>query len=63
MEISKLGVLLVNEHPKDEKKNATNDFRINFAMYSFTQKRPCQWNARKFSVSKDLNQNGSLSIS
>ena len=32
-------------------------------MYSFTQKQLCQWNARKCSTKKDLNQNGSLSIS
>ena len=32
-------------------------------MYSFTQKRLCQWNARKCSsIKKDFNQNGSLSI-
>ena len=61
MEISKLAVLLANEHQSDQ-KNVTNDFRIDFAMYSFTQKRPCQWNARKCSMKKDFNRNGSLSI-
>ena len=32
-------------------------------MYSFTQKRLCQWNARKCSIKEDFNQNDSLSIS
>ena len=30
MEISKSAVLLANEHENDQKKNVTNDFRINF---------------------------------
>ena len=30
MEILKSAVLLANEHPSDQKKNVTNDFRINF---------------------------------
>ena len=30
MEISKSAVLFANEHQSDQKKNATNDFRINF---------------------------------
>ena len=30
MEISKSAVLLANEHQSDQKKNVTNDFRINF---------------------------------
>ena len=30
MEISKLAVLLANEHQSDQKKNMTNNFRINF---------------------------------
>ena len=34
-----------------------------FAMYLFTQKRLCQWNARKCSIKEVFNQNGSLSIS
>ena len=38
-------------------------FVLIFAMYSFDQKRLCQWNARKCSIKADFNQNGSLSIS
>ena len=34
MEISKLAVLLANEHQSDKKKNVTNDFRINFRYVS-----------------------------
>ena len=34
MEISKSAVLLANEHQRDQKKNVTNDFRINFR-YAF----------------------------
>ena len=30
MEISKSYVFLANEHQSDQKKNVTNDFRINF---------------------------------
>ena len=30
MEISKSAVLLANEHQSNQKKNVTNDFRINF---------------------------------
>ena len=30
MEISKSAALLANEHQSDQKKNVTNDFRINF---------------------------------
>ena len=30
MVISKSAVLLANEHQSDQKKNVTNDFRINF---------------------------------
>ena len=48
-----LAVLLANEHHSDQ-KNVTNDFRIHFAMYSFTQKRLCHWNARKFSIKENL---------
>ena len=62
MEILKSAVLLANEHPSDQ-KNVTNDFRINFAMHSYTQKRLCQWIARKCSIKEDFNQNDSLSIS
>ena len=31
-------------------------------MYSFTQKRLCQWIARKCSIKEDFNQNDNLSI-
>ena len=62
MEISKLTIFLANEHQSDQ-KNDTNDFRINFAMYLFTQKRLCQWNARNCSIKEDFNQNGSLNFS
>ena len=62
MEISKSAVLLANEHQSDH-KNVTNNFVKNFGLCSFTQKRLCQWNARKCSIKADFNQNGSLSIS
>ena len=62
MEILKLAVLFANEHQSDQ-KNFTNDFRIIFTMYSFTQKLLCQWIARKCSIKVDFNQNDSLSIS
>ena len=62
MEISKLAVLLANEHQSDL-KNVTNDFCIHFAMYLITQKLLCQWNARKCSIKEDFNQNGRLSLS
>ena len=59
MEMSKSAVLLANEHQSDQKII----FVKNFALYSFTQKRLCQWNSRKCSIKADFNQNGSLSIS
>ena len=62
VQITKSAVLLANEHQSDQ-KNVTNDFRLIFAMNSFTQKRRCQWNARKCSIREDFNQIGSLSIS
>ena len=62
MEISKSALLLANEHQSDQ-ENVTNEFRIIFAMYSFTQKLLCQWIARKCSIKVDFNQNDSLSIS
>ena len=63
MEISKSAVLLANEHQSDQKKMLKMIFVLIFAMYSFTQKRLCQWNVRKCSIKEDFNQNGSLSIS
>ena len=63
MEISKSVVLLANEHQSDQKKMLQMIFVKLFAMHSFTQKRLCQWNARKCSIKEDFNQNGSLSIS
>ena len=30
MEISKSALLIANEHQSDQKKNVTNDFRINY---------------------------------
>ena len=38
-------------------------FVVIFAIYSFTQKRLCQWNGRKCSIKKGFNEDGSLSIS
>ena len=38
-------------------------FVVIFAIYSFTQKRLCQWNVRKCSIKKGFNEDGSLSIS
>ena len=54
MKISKSAVLLANEQMI---------FVKIFAIYSFTQKRLCDWNARKCSIKEDFNQNGSLNIS
>ena len=62
MEISKSDLLLANEHRSDQKKMLKKIFVWIFAMYSFTQKRLCQWNARKSSIKEDFNQNDSLSI-
>ena len=65
MEISKLAVILANEHRTNQKKNVTKlmIFVKKIATYPLTQKRLCQWNARKFSIKEEVNQNGSLSIS
>ena len=63
MEFSKPALLLANEHLSDQKKMLQKIFVCIFAMYSFTQKRLCQWNARKSSIKEDFNQNDSLSIS
>ena len=63
MEILKWAVLLANEHQSDQKKMLQIIFVQFFAMYSFTQKRLFQWNARKCSIKEESNQNGSLSIS
>ena len=63
MEISKSAVLLANEHQSDQKKMLQMIFVYIFTMYLVTQKRLCEWNARKCSIKKDFNQNGSLSIS
>ena len=62
IEISKSAVLLANEHQTEQKKCYKNDFRINFRYVFVHAKRLCQWSARKFSIKKDFNQNGSLSI-
>ena len=63
MEIIKSAVLLANEHQSDQKKTLQMIFVKIFALYLVTQKRLCQWNARKCSVKEDFNQNSSLSIS
>ena len=46
MEISKLAVLLANKHESDQKKNVTNDFRINlryvFVYVKMTLSMECQ---------------------
>ena len=63
LEISKLAVLISNEHQSDQKKKVTNDFRIIFRYVFGHAKRLCQWNARKCSIKEDFKQNGSLSIS
>ena len=63
MEIFLSTVLLANEHQSDWKKCYKWFSYKFFAMYLFTQKRLCQWNARKCSIKEDFNQNGSLSIS
>ena len=63
MEILKSAVLLANEHLSDQKKMLQMIFVYIFAVYSFTQERLCQWNARKCSNKEDLNQTGSLSTS
>ena len=46
MEISKSAVLLANEHQSDQEKMLQMISVNFFAMYSFTQKRLCQRNAR-----------------
>ena len=63
MEISKSAVLLANEYQSDQEKVLQMIFVKTFAMYSFTQKRLCQWNSRYCCIKEDFNQNGSLSIS
>ena len=63
IEISKSALLLANEHWRNQKKMLQMIFVWFFAMCSFTQKRLCQWNARKCSIKEGFNQNGSLSIS
>ena len=55
----KSAVLLANE----PEKMLQMIFVYIFATYSFTQKRLCQRNARKWSIKEDFNQNDSLSIS
>ena len=62
MEISKSAVLLADEHQSDQ-KNVTNVFRINFRYEFVHAKTTLSMNDRKCSIKKDLNQNGSLSIS
>ena len=63
MDFLKSAILLANEHLSEQKKMLQMIFVYIFALYSFTQKRLCQWNARKCSINEDFNQNGSLSIS
>ena len=63
IEILKSALVLANEHQSDQKKMLQMSFVYIFAMYLFTQKRLCQWNARKCSIKEDFYQNGSLSIS
>ena len=63
VEISKSALLLANEHQSDQKKMLQMIFVKKFATYSLTQKRLCQWNARKCSIKEDFNQNDSLSFS
>ena len=62
MEISKLSVLLANEHQSD-KRNVTNDFRMHVRYVIVHAKTTRHWNARECSIKEDLNQNGTLSIS
>ena len=45
METSKSVVLLANEHQSDQKKMLQMIVVYILAMYLFTQKRLCQWNA------------------
>ena len=63
MEISKSALLLANKNRTDQKKMLQMIFVWIFAMYSFMQKRLCQWDARKCTIKEDFNQNDSLSIS
>ena len=46
MLISKLAVILANEHQNDQKK-IKNDFRIIFRYVCVHAKPLCQWNAKK----------------
>ena len=63
MESLKSAVLLANEPESDQKKMSQMIVVKIFAMYSFTQKRLCRWNARKCSIKQDFNRNGSFSFS
>ena len=63
IEISKSAVLLANNIKAAGKKMLQMIYVVIFAIYSFTQKRLCQWNIRKCSIKKGFNENGSLSIS
>ena len=59
----KIGFITCKWTSKRPEKMLQKIFVWIFAMYSFTQKRLCQWNARKSSIKEDFNQNDSLSIS
>ena len=58
----KINCILANEHRSD-RKNVTNDFRINFCYVFVHAKTTLSMNARKCRIKEDFNQNGSLSIS
>ena len=47
MEISKVAVLLANEHQSDQEKNVTNDFCINFRYVSVHAKKTLSMECQK----------------
>ena len=63
MEISKSALLFANEHRSDQKKNVTNDFRMNFRYVFVHAKTTLSMECQKLYHQGGFNQNDSLSIS
>ena len=59
----KIGCITCKWTSKRPDKMLQMIFVLIFAMCSFRQKRLCQWNARKWSIMEDFDQNDSLRIS
>ena len=51
----KIGCITYQRTSKQPEKIIQMIFVYIFAMYLFTQKRLCQWNARKCSIKEDFN--------